>query len=362
MPSPASTPPDPTGSALRDEAASWIVRRDRGLTPEEKREFQRWLDGDPRRAAALTRSEFAWGMLDRLPASVVPHEGETVPPPAARLRWHWPAAGLIAAAIAFAFLRAPQPTPPTLAPAGAPSISSPRTNAAQTALLPDGTTVRLNIGAELATRFTATERRVRLVRGEAYFIVTPDAARPFIVDAGGVNVRAVGTAFNVNLQTQAVDVIVTEGKVQVFSPADTAALETHAPAPTTSTAIATELLHPTPPPLVHAGQRAVVSRVAPAGVATVVVSELAPGEVARALAWRGEFVRLGGATLAELAVRFEHHTGRRLLFGDASLGELRVGGRFPADDLDGFVRVLEENYGIRSERNSDGAFVLHRAR
>ena len=51
--------------------------------------------------------------------------------------------------------------------------------------------------------------------GEAYFTVAKNPGRPFVVAAGGVGVRAVGTAFNVRLDSDAVEVLVTEGRVQV---------------------------------------------------------------------------------------------------------------------------------------------------
>ena len=63
--------------------------------------------------------------------------------------------------------------------------------------LPDGSTVELNSSAEIVLDFTPTMRGVRLVRGEALFMVRKDAGRPFVVTANGVTVRAVGTAFAV---------------------------------------------------------------------------------------------------------------------------------------------------------------------
>ena len=64
--------------------------------------------------------------------------------------------------------------------------------------LDDGTVVELNGGAEIEVQFTAAERRLRLVRGEAHFQVAKNPLRPFVVEAGGVAVRAVGTAVGRN--------------------------------------------------------------------------------------------------------------------------------------------------------------------
>lgn len=64
--------------------------------------------------------------------------------------------------------------------------------------LPDGTRVWLNAASSLVFQvpFTGRERRVRL-KGEAYFEVTKDKARPFKVSAGGAEITVLGTHFNV---------------------------------------------------------------------------------------------------------------------------------------------------------------------
>jgi transmembrane sensor len=51
--------------------------------------------------------------------------------------------------------------------------------------------------------------------GEAHFFVEKDPQRPFVVNAAGIDVRAVGTAFNVRIDPAAVEVLVTEGRVRV---------------------------------------------------------------------------------------------------------------------------------------------------
>src|SRR6185437_13890973 len=63
--------------------------------------------------------------------------------------------------------------------------------------------------------YTQAERDIRLVRGEALFIVEHDPKRPFMVTAENARVRAVGTQFNVRDRTSSVDVSVVEGVVQV---------------------------------------------------------------------------------------------------------------------------------------------------
>jgi ferric-dicitrate binding protein FerR (iron transport regulator) len=87
--------------------------------------------------------------------------------------------------------------------------------------LPDGSKVYLNRNSEFTYRnnFGKKERDVKLT-GEAYFEITPDVSRPFIIDAGMATVKVVGTTFNVitNNNESAVEVFVTTGKVVVSDP------------------------------------------------------------------------------------------------------------------------------------------------
>jgi transmembrane sensor len=199
--------------------------------------------------------------------------------------------------------------------------------------LSDGTVVQLNTGGAVVEEFTADTRHVTLTRGEAHFAVTKNPARPFIVQAGSLQVRAVGTAFNINLQSAAVDVIVTEGRVQL----------------TTGTPDA---------PALNAGERATLRRAA-AGP-TLVVARIGAAAITQTLAWREPLMRLGGATLAELAAEFERATGRRLVLADPTLAELRFGGRFRADDIDGFTHLLATTLDLDVERAADGTIVLRK--
>ncbi|WP_221801722.1 FecR family protein [Oceanobacter mangrovi] len=82
--------------------------------------------------------------------------------------------------------------------------------------LPDGSQVTLNWDSEIAIDFSAEQRNVRLLHGEAFFQVAHNPARPFVVQANGARARAVGTAFNVRQQDdEQVTIAVTEGVVAV---------------------------------------------------------------------------------------------------------------------------------------------------
>ena len=327
----SSPSPDSPENTLRATAARWAVRRDRGLSAAESIDYELWLAADPRHAAAMQRTSAAWSLLDRIPESAA----APILAAATRRRSFWRRTvtfGSLAAAAALAVglfvWSRPLPADPTLS---APALSA--TTTPRLLTLSDGTVVQLNTGGEVSERFTAATRHVTLTRGEAHFAVAKNPARPFVVQAGSLQVRAVGTAFNINLQSAAVDVIVTEGRVQL----------------TTGTPDA---------PALNAGERATLRRAADGP--TLVVARIDAAAITQTLAWREPLMRLGGATLAELAAEFERATGRRLVLADPALADLRFGGRFRADDIDGFTHLLATTLDLDVERAADGAIVLRK--
>ncbi len=341
--------PEFTDESIRLAAASWTVRRDRGLSGAESIEYELWLAADERHAAAVRRTAAAWSLLDHLPDRAA----APVLAAATRRRSFWRstfAVGAIAAAAAVVIggltwwrLAAPSPAPRV-------SVAIAASSGPRTVTLSDGSLVQLNTGGEIAEQFTPAERRVLLTRGEAHFAVAKNPARPFLVRAGTLQIRAVGTAFNVNLQSAAVDVIVTEGRIQLAARPDDA----DTPSGLTSSPIS---------PTLTAGQRAVLrGDLAPGRnlADALEFSVVDPAEMARVLAWREPLLRLGGATLAELAVEFERATGRRLVLAEPSLAELRFGGRFRADDIDGFTHLLATTLDLEVERSADGTILLRK--
>ena len=96
-----------------------------------------------------------------------------------------------------------------------------------TVVLPDGTDVILNSASQLSylSDFGRNERRVHL-EGEGYFKVAHDARRTFIVQVGELEVKVMGTVFNVCAYSndQDVTVVLLEGKVGVYTPSTSATL------------------------------------------------------------------------------------------------------------------------------------------
>lgn len=82
-------------------------------------------------------------------------------------------------------------------------------------LLSDGSRVVLGPASAIALDFNDTRRDVHLLRGMGFFIVSPDAARPFTVHSDRVTARALGTRFEMSNDADMVSVSVDHGLVEV---------------------------------------------------------------------------------------------------------------------------------------------------
>jgi transmembrane sensor len=224
-------------------------------------------------------------------------------------------------------------------PAAAPAIAMTALALCEEQRLADGSQVDLNRGAAITVLFTATERRVRLERGEAHFAVAKDPARPFVVEVEGVAVHAVGTAFSVKRGADSVAVLVTEGTVAVSSPA----------APIAGSA-----------PLITAGQKAVVS-LSPQAAATV-IEAVAAAEMEERLAWKPRLLEFDEAPLAEIAAEFNRRNPVRLEITDPALRARRLSAALRSDNVEGFVRLLETDFAISVSRTRPGVIALHSKR
>lgn len=85
----------------------------------------------------------------------------------------------------------------------------------RTIRLSDESTITLAPESAVAVAYTSDERRIRLLAGEAFFQVTPDAERPFWVVAGTVDVTVLGTGFDVRRGDDGARVAVERGVVRV---------------------------------------------------------------------------------------------------------------------------------------------------
>jgi transmembrane sensor len=336
--------PDPqaAGTDIAGTAARWVTRRAAGLGPTGKAELQAWLRADPRHAAAFAAadpeaSELDWplhtGTLDRVLAGLAER--------AARRRVRrrrWACTGAVAALLAVGvFFALPPAAESTRAPAGALVVHRPELRT-----LPDGSVVELKGDADLRIAFTTEARRIELRRGTAHFTVREDPARPFLVMAGGVTARAVGTAFLVGVEPGQVALVVTEGRV---------ALDRSAPAD--SGAAPPETLA-----LVHAGESI---SVVPSGAASPRLAALPAAAQQQRLAWRTPRLEFHGTPLGEIVAVLNRHNRTQLVLGAADLAGLKLSGTLSADRIDALLEMLEADFGVGAETSGETIVLRRRA-
>ncbi len=328
---------------IDETAADWLARRTGSLSAADENAFQSWLAADERHRMVYAELEQTWALLDgvrsAIPPTVAP-DPDAFAPPSRRRRSSWLAPVLAAAAvIAVAYVGWWRPAHLAAQPFADETATA--IGGIQKMELPDGSVVRLNTDSRVEVRFTAGERRLRLIRGEAHFTVAKNPSRPFFVEAGTVAVRAVGTAFNVRLRDQAVEVLVTEGRVQLADPVEGRSLL----APRA----------PDAPPLLVAGERAVVISAAVGAEPRpqAEVQPVAAPEIERALAWRDRRIEIVAAPLAEIVAEFNRFNRQRLEIADPALATRRFGGSFRADEPETFVRLLQVRFGLEVERQGD---------
>lgn len=316
--------------AIAEEAARWFTLHcDGALKSAEKGAFETWRCADPRHAEAYASVSRTFDAI-----KAMPHLAALAPaPPARRLhRFALPvalaAAALFAVALLPLLLRSP--------------TEAHRTEIAQleNLTLSDGTVVTIGAASEIDVRFTAGERRVRLTRGEAFFEVTHDPARPFFVEAGDTVVRVVGTKFGVNRSLDQVRVSVAEGVVEVREPPP-------------------GLLRQRPEPIIiRAGERAEVregaspaSNPAPSGMPVPAVE---PG------AWRTGRIVYDDVRLADLVADLNRYYPAGVIIADPALADLRLAAAFRADEIDAFLGNLPLAADVRVARDARGAVTLSR--
>jgi len=176
--------------------------------------------------------------------------------------------------------------------------------------LADQSVATINSGSQLEFRQTPQKRQVRLTRGEAWFEVAKDKSKPFIVDAGEVLVRAVGTAFCVRRYKNGAEVLVTEGTVEVWSKDGTAQKR-----------------------LLTAGDQTFVE-----DHASDISVARQPREVERKLAWREGKLIFNNQTLSEAVADFNRYSQRKIVIVDPQLWNRKLVGQYQIDEPELFAK------------------------
>lgn len=343
-------------SQIQLEASQWVIKLDSGtIAEEEVAELRQWLSQSRAHRTQFRSQVELWGNLDVLEelSEVIQRDGteeqsETAPvAPRRRQVGYYAVAACLAMVClsALLFLGIGAPRLSELNPDS--QVFATAKGNQQTVTLPDGSVVRLNTDTRLKLDFTEQARRVRLVRGEAHFAVAHNPERPFIVHVADGSVRAVGTAFNVRYQRETVDVIVTEGTVEVASNIVPAieAIKTDA----VDAAVAQQAVKVA----VTAGHEVSFDEEAIRAVASV-----APASIDRKLAWHNGMLLFDGDPLVDAIAEVSRYTDTKIIIANAELKQLRVGGYFKVGEVEAMFAVFEQTFGIKVTRMGNSLVYL----
>jgi transmembrane sensor len=330
-------------------AREWFVRLlQEDVGREELLAWGEWLDADERHRAAYERVEAAWALMQsaevREPTSEELaldryHVGLSVD------RWRRAQRGglrqvpPLAAALGAALL---------LALAGGLWSSAPvhpgqqfTTQRAQhmEAQLADGSRVRLGAMTTLKVAFEGHQRTVGLKAGEALFQVAHDRRRPFVVHTPLGKITAVGTAFDVDVESLAVTLTVTEGIVAVTPDPNLDAVRED---PAARSAIQ-----------IRAGQRLRMERDGPRLI-------LALSDEQGGAAWTSGRLEYRNASLRSVIEDVNRYATTPIIMADAELANLQYTGTVQLQSADTWVLGLPAAFPLTVEFNNQGQFVLRR--
>ena len=316
-------------SNVYEEAAAWVAQLEgRAPAADERVRFDAWIARSTAHAAAYEEALRTWrdlaAMRDNEQYRALlgkPTLRERIVNGVPGQRWFAAAAG-VAAIAAFMWV--------AISLDALPFLHRPTQVATQMAevretTLPDGTRVVLGAQSQLSFEVTEKVRRATVVGGDAYFAVAHDAARPFTVSIDDVQVRVVGTQFEIRRRSGEVSVAVAEGTVDV-SRTNAAAVRLHRGEAVT------------------AGESAQLS-----------VHPVEPADIA---AWRSGRLLYDNAELRDVVADANRYARSRIVIADAQLESLRVTTSFRASQVEGMIDTLQAVLPLVAERQADGRIVL----
>ena len=212
-------------------------------------------------------------------------------------------------------------------------------------VLSDGSIVELNTLTHISVSYEASERRVRLVAGEALFDVETDPNRPFVVDIGDAWVRVLGTRFNIYKDHEATAVTVIEGRVAVERPA---------PAAVMAQAGDTQL-HQEGVVQLTVGDQVRINTAERRMARTTIT------DTEQVTAWTERRLIFDAAPLRDIFREFNRYNVDQLRVEDPSLADLRLSGVFSSNDPDAVIVFVRRVRDIEVIERADGTRVIRAA-
>ncbi|MBL8271218.1 FecR family protein [Steroidobacter sp.] len=331
---------------ITGEACAWIAQLESGaLTPEDLSAFREWVGRSPRHAAEIRRiaqlSEdvsLLAGMAEPLRDAIDSYRPLVAAERRQRRQWRWVAAAAVLVVSIAAIL-----TTGVLTQDPQPTLLTTAVGDYRTVQLADGSEVKLSSNSQLEVNYTRDMRRLRLLKGEAYFSVAHDESAPFVVFAQEKYVRAVGTEFSVRMSGEDLDVLVTKGVVELN--------EAAAPSQSGAAASVPAVTEAPKPMQLRAGQGVTISLsqdLSPAAATSIV--DHSERELQRTLAWREGLLDFSRTPLKDVVAEVGRHTALQIEIADPALGELKFDGIFRVGQVDQLLDALGATFDIKVER------------
>ncbi|UUA71995.1 FecR family protein [Cellvibrio sp. QJXJ] len=336
----------PNREAIYDQASLWIARMDRELTSAEQQELAQWLAASEQHRSVLFEMAELWDKMDSLARLADLFQAPAKP--ARQPRFYGAIAASVALlAVVIGWNLAPQVPGQLLALL--PFQEQVVDGVYETAVgehsnvnLPDGSQLVLNTNSRITVKYSDDHRLFLLERGEINIEVAHDKDRPLSVMAGNKVVQAVGTAFNVRLQTDnQVALLVTDGKVLVAQKTVQQTIDKIVAERLPASALA-----------VSKGEKIML------GAERETIAKVDDNEIVAKLSWRQGNLVFRGETLEEALVEINRYTSVQFEVADESIKQERIAGLFKAGDVDGLLAALEQNFNIHNQRMGNNKIRL----
>lgn len=310
------------GFLIRSEDPDW--------TEDDQAQLDAWLDESMAHKAAYWRLVHGWREADRIRSLGCERDGEEAGDRRSRFARWWRPLAVAASLIAAIGLGVTQYMPATPPAQMASATFDTPVGGRRVIPLEDGSKVELNTSTVVRTEVTTKGRDVWLDAGEAYFEVAHKDGQPFVVHAGKQTVTVLGTKFSVRRDREKVTVNVVEGRVRFDDATD--------PGNVRST-------------IITAGDVAIAR-----GPSTIVAAK-SEEKVESALAWRDGMLSFDQTALSDVAAEFNRYNRRPIVIADPAVASIRIGGTFQASNVDAFVRLLRDAYGLRIEESPEAVKI-----
>lgn len=358
-------------SDITAEACAWIAQLESGsMKSDDLAAFKEWISSSPAHKAEIKRLAILSGELNVLtemsePLKKAAEERRNLAGPEQRSLW--PKLSYTAAIVVLFVAILINQFINTGLPVSQPLLYSTEVGAYREVILSDGTVVDLNTDSEIEVDYNSQRRKVRLLKGEAFFNVAHNKKIPFVVYAEKKSVRAVGTAFVVSLLPKSFEVIVTEGKVALSDTAEEGFVvngsavsgENSNTSPSQAKSVAASEVEPI---YLEAGQTLVYDKSVKIDLQAELVEVVSQREIRRKLSWQDGLLDFSETPLIEVIEDLSRYTSMKIEISDPELRKLKFGGLFRTDELHALFNALETTFDIKIERINDNHVRLSRVK